>query len=502
MRGRIAAVALVAITACSAGSSTSTPTTTTTTRPNYTPVFAKGACSDEVPADARVECGTLTVPEDRSKPTGRQVVLPVAIVRTADPNPAPDPVLYLSGGPGEAALPSAERFLTKGQTGNRDVILLEQRGTGRSEPHLDCPEVTEAFTTIVGAAAAFDAEAKIGNDALKACRDRLEATGVDFNQYNTAAVADDVADLRVAMGINEWNLFGVSYGTMDALVTMRAHPEGIRSVVLDSVIPPDIGSGAPEVVATYERVTKVLFDGCAKDARCAAKYPDLAGDVKALVQKLDATPYQATIDNPELHRKSPITITGADAAAGLFLGLYDTDLIPLLPSIIQVLKSDAPGVVIDQLAAQGITFAAGLAAADAAAVNCFDRAKFIHEGDDTKLVAEKPDTSTLLLYSTVSCKDFGVAPAPAGFNDAVQSDIPTLVLAGEYDPVTPPEDSKHAASTLPHSTFVEFPGMGHATVFASPECPETIFRAFLAAPTAAVDTSCVAQMGPPNWNVG
>jgi pimeloyl-ACP methyl ester carboxylesterase len=182
--------------------------------------------------------------------------------------------------------------------------------------------------------------------------------------------------------------------------------------------------------------------------------------------------------------------------------LYDTDLIPLLPSIIQVLKSDAAGVVLDQLAAQGITFAAGLAAADAAAVNCFDRAKFIHEGDDTKLAAEKPDTSTLLLYSTVSCKDFGVAPAPAGFNDAVRSDIPTLVLAGEYDPVTPPADSKHASETLSHSTFVLFPGMGHATVFASPECPEIVFRAFLADPTATVDTSCVASMGPPNWSVG
>ena len=184
----------------------------------------------------------------------------------------------------------------------------------------------------------------------------MRATGVDLNQYNTVAVADDVADLRIAMGIKEWNLFGVSYGTMVALVTMRAHPDGIRSVVLDSVIPPDIGSGAPEVAATFERVTKVLFDGCAKDARCHAKYPDLAGDVKAVVQKLDATPYQGTIDNPSLHRKSPITITGADAAAGLFLAFYDTDLIPQLPSIIQLLKGDGAGSIIDQLAVQGFSF--------------------------------------------------------------------------------------------------------------------------------------------------
>ncbi|MEY2447881.1 MAG: hypothetical protein QOH79_1357 [Acidimicrobiaceae bacterium] len=501
MKRRVVAVALLLIAAaCSSGKTTSSPATTTTTRPQYTPVFAKGACNDSVPVDPRVECGTLTVPEDRSKPTSRQVVMPVAIVHTADPNPAPDPVLYLSGGPGQAALPTSERFLTTAQTGNRDVILLEQRGTGRSEPHLDCPEVTEAFTTILGAAAPFATEAKIGNDALIVCRDRLRAAGVDLSQYNTAAVADDIADLRISMGIKEWNLFGVSYGTMDALVTMRAHPEGIRSVVLDSVIPPDVGTGAPELEATFERVKKVLLDGCANDPRCVAKYPDLSGDVKAVVQKLDATPYQGTIDNPELHRKSSITITGADASAGLFLALYETDLIPSLPSVIQLLKGGAAGVVIDQLAAQAITSATAFAAADAAAVNCFDRAKFIHEGDDTRLASEKPDTSTLLLFSTVSCKDFGVAPAPDGYNDAVHSDIHTLVLAGEYDPVTPPEQSKHAAESLSHSTYVLFPGMGHSEVFASPECLEIIFRAFLADPAAKVDTSCVASMGPPNWN--
>ena len=304
------------------------------------------------------------------------------------------------------------------------------------------------------------------------------------------------------MGIEQWNLFGVSYGTMGALVTMRAHPEGIRSVVLDSVIPPDVGSGAPEVAASAERVIKVLFDGCAKDAACAARYPDLAGDTAAVVQSLNATPYQGTTDYGALNEMKPIAITGADASAGLFIALADTDLIPQLPNIIELMKGDALGAVIDQLAMQAFGFLTGVAAVDAAAVNCFDRAKFIHEGDAERVVAEKPNTSTLLLFFSVSCKDFGVAPAPAGFNDAVRSDIPTLVLAGEYDPLTPPEDSRHTSETLSRSTFVLFPGMGHATVFASPECPEIIFRAFLADPTAKIDTSCVDAMGPPAWNVG
>src|SRR5205823_3186918 len=134
-----------------------------------------------------------------------------------------------------------------------------------------------------------------------------------------------------------------------------------------------------------------------------------------------------------------------------------------------------------------------------ASVSCHDRGSFLHDGDTERILRDHPEESTLLQATNVSCSAFGVAAAPAGFNDPVRSDLPTLVLGDEYDPVTPPDQSKHASETLSHSTFVEFPGLGHGAVFASPECPEIIFRAFLADPTAPVDTSCVSAMGPPKW---
>ena len=505
MRRRALGLVLVVLAACTSGKSASPPSSasaaTTTTRPQYTPVFADGRCNNEVPNSARIQCGTLTVPEDRSKTDGRKVVLPVAIVHTTDPHPAPDPVIYFSGGPGFPGLTDAEGFLTKGQTGNRDVILFDQRGTGEAQPSLDCPEVHEATAVILGAANSFETEGTTLNDALLACRDRLRATGVDFNQYNTSATADDVADLRIALGIDQWNLFGVSYGTTVALATMRAHPEGVRSVVIDSVLPMDVGGGAPEIVSSFERVERVFFDGCAADAKCHAAFPDLEADTAALLQQLDASPYHGTIENPVLHRQTPITITGADAAAGLFNAFYDTGLIPQLPSLIEALKASPSGAIIDQLAIMGIDFVNGAAEAETAAVDCYDRAALIHPDDSAKAFAAHPDDSTLLLFTAVSCADFGVATAPKGFNDPVRSDIPTLVLGDEYDPVTPPEQSQHAAESLSHSTFVKFPGLGHGAVFAAPECPEIIFRAFLADPTATVDTSCVASMGPPAWAV-
>ena len=464
-------------------------------------MFAKGPCNDEVPQDARIECGTLTVPEDRSKPDGRKVVLPVAIVHTADPNPAPDPVLYLSGGPGDSALASAEGFLRKGQTGNRDVILFDQRGTGRSDPSLDCPEVDEATAGILGAADGFDAELKLLSGAVFRCRDRVKATGVDLNQYNTTANAQDVADLRAAMGIKEWNLFGVSYGTTVALEMMRSHPEGIRSVTIDSVIPTDRGQGAPNLVDSFERVKRVLFDGCAADARCHTAFPNLESDFNGVVATLDSTPYRNTVNDPVLGRPVPITITGADVAGGLFLVLYQTDVIPQLPNLIEQVKAAGGGPIIDQLAMEAFTRLNTLAELEAASVLCSDDATVLQQGDVDTLLAQHPDDTTLLLIYAFPCKDLGVAPAPKGFNDPVRSDLPTLVLGDEYDPITPPEQSKHASETLSHSTFVEFPGLGHGAVFARPECPEIIFRAFLADPTAKVDTSCVAGMGPPKWVV-
>ena len=500
MRSRAIAVVLLVAAACSSGKSTSQPTTTTTL-PKYTPVFAQGPCNDEVPVDVRIECGTLTVPEDRSKPAGRQVVLPVAIVHTADPNPAPDPVVYFSGGPGAAGLTSAQGFLDKGQTGNRDVILFDQRGTGEAQPLLDCSEVNEATATVFGAADAFDTEANVAKTALLACRDRLRASGVDLSQYNTISVADDAADLRTAMGIKEWNLFGVSYGTTVALEVMRAHPEGVRSVTIDSVVPIDVGTGALEVASSFERVKRVFFDGCANDARCHGAFPDLEADAASVIAAFDESPHHSTIENPKLHRQTPIVITGADVAAGLFDAFYDTDLIPQLPGLIEQLKAGTGGPIIDQLAIQGIDLIDSFAAAQAAAVTCHDRGALIHDGDTQRVLTDHPDDTTLMLYNAISCSDFGVPAAPPGFNDPVRSDLPTLVLGDEYDPVTPPEQSKHAADSLSHSTFVKFPGLGHGAVFATPECPEIVFRAFLADPTATVDTSCVASMGPPNWAV-
>jgi len=180
-----------------------------------------------------IECGYLLVPENRAKPGNTPTIeLAFAIVYAPTEDVQPDPIIYLAGGPGGNAVADVESWLEIPYLGDRDLILLDQRGTGYSLPSLNCPEVE-----------AGEEEVEAGEDnGTEACRDRLIDEGVDLQAYNSAENAADVADLRVALEYDEWNLYGISYGTRLALTVMRDHPEGVRSVIIDSVYPPEVSS--------------------------------------------------------------------------------------------------------------------------------------------------------------------------------------------------------------------------------------------------------------------
>ncbi|MCI3950435.1 MAG: transporter [Acidimicrobiales bacterium] len=174
------------------------------------PRFGPGPCPEVVPPDPRFACGTLTVAEDRQDPGGPTVELPVAVLRSASATPAPDPVVYFEGGPGYGAVEIADLFLEGDYGGDRDVILFDQRGTGGARPSLDCPEVDEAIWEGFASTDPTEVELERTLAAYDACRRRLTDEGVDLDDYDTTTSADDAEDLRVALGVERWNLFGVS----------------------------------------------------------------------------------------------------------------------------------------------------------------------------------------------------------------------------------------------------------------------------------------------------
>ena len=217
-------VAALILLAASCGSDDSSGT-----QPSYAEAPCPNPVYPGIVLGPEFTCGYLTVPENRSKSDGRTIRLAVATRRATAPNPKPDPIVFLTGGPGGSGLGEGPG-VAKEWRRDRDVIFLDQRGALKSDPFLSCPEIDAFMARTVGLS--WLAPETIEQDAAttRTCRDRLAAAGADLAAYNTTESAADVADLRIAMGIKEWNIYGVSYGTDLALQTLRDHPAGIRTV--------------------------------------------------------------------------------------------------------------------------------------------------------------------------------------------------------------------------------------------------------------------------------
>ncbi len=216
-----------------------------------------------------VQCGYLTVLENRAKPDGRRIRIFVMRAPAVSATPKPDPIVYLSGGPGGAGSFEVAFMVKHGLNADREVIFVDQRGTHRADPRLGMSRLGAIHVTTRSAfRSRRNRRTAADTAAIKKCRDQLAAAGLDLAAYNSTENAADIADLRVALGIDSWNVYGVSYGSKLALIVLRDHPQGIRSVVLDSVSP-----AASNIVEKWWSAPassfKAIFAACAAQPACA-----------------------------------------------------------------------------------------------------------------------------------------------------------------------------------------------------------------------------------------
>ena len=442
-------------------------------------------CGLLLPGGAQATCHTLVVPEDRDRPRGATIELEAMVLESVADNPEPDPMLFLAGGPGAPAIEGFADFIGSPLLETRDLILLDQRGTGRSQPSLDCPEREEAALATLSRLDPHEDELELLRDATVVCRERLVREGVDLDSYNTAESAADVADLRVLMDIDEWNLYGVSYGTRLALETMRSHPRGIRSVVLDSVYPTDAG-GIETYTTDAAAAIARLVAACDADVDCAVLQPDLDQLIEVVVDRYNDAPVEASLITGET-----LLITGDDIYAGLFDALYDSVLIPTLPTVIEALAGGDIGIL-QVLAEEAVSALEGASKGMFLSVECADAAKFADpEGDAEAARAPGPQSVLVRFAAEPYCDLWDVEPLPDSFSRPVRSRIPTLVLAGSLDPITPATDSKRAAKALKNGQYFEFAGFGHV-VTRGLECPLAIRQVFLEDPDAPLGDEPVA----------
>lgn len=467
------------------------------------PRFEPTDCAFDTPANRTVDCGFLIVPENRANPDNTNTIrLAVAIYRTDSDAPAADPVIYLEGGPGGSAVELSPLTIGAGFgpfVENRDLIFIDQRGIGLSEPSLFCQTYYDNYIDSLDEALTTGEETDLAYNSMLQCQDDFLAQGIDLSGYTSAQNAADIADLRVALGYDEVNILGISYGARLALTMMRDHPEGIRSVILGGTYPPQVNLFT-ETSENIDRVLSVLFDDCAADAACSAAFPDLETVFYDTVDSLNANPPTITVMDAFTGEEYQVVVTGDRFVGSVFLTLYSGQLLGFLPqTVYQVADGEYTFYAI--LQSLPITTEASVSRGMYYSVQCYEEVPFTSQEELDASGEALPGLESLFSVGDIGLLEFCDAwqsgEAEAFENEPVTSDIPTLILAGSYDPVTPPRWAQAAAETLPNSFYFENRGGSHDTALG--RCATSIATAFLDDPTTEPDGSCLEQFGPPTF---
>ncbi|ESQ83864.1 hypothetical protein AEAC466_11080 [Asticcacaulis sp. AC466] len=443
--------------------------------------YHKQTCSILYFGIKKVECGTLVVEETRGANNGRTVALPVVIQRATAANAKPDPVIMLHGGPGGGMVDNLWLALRKTDrvTADRDWIFFDQRGTGKSNPSLDCGQAPLSDAGVTSEA---------GVKQLQACGQKYAAQGFDLSQYNSAVIAKDIHDLRMALGIKAYNLYGGSYGTRVAMAVMQHDPAGLRAAVLSSTWPPEANATAP-LPALVSRETRQVLGYCAADAACNAKFPNMEKRLDDLLRTWLVKP--ATVKGH--------TYTADLLAAFLLDEIYSREGAQSLPLTLDTLmKGDYTALANFEKTQAGYTegqFFTTLCKEEFAFENPADLDKV--NPNDPIAVATAHDTRRFFEV----CKAFPVgAPDPVE-NQPLTSDIPTLMLSADIDAGCPSELSDEAVKRLSRGKNYFFPNRTHT--IAGSTCAKKMIAQFIETADANVDATCIKTDQPKfQFNLG
>lgn len=428
-------------------------------------------------------CAELVVPEDRARPEGPALSLFVARVPALAAVPKPDPLVLIAGGPGQSAvdLYLQMRRAFEPVRIERDIVLLDQRGTGRSAEGFTC-ELTEA--------AAFDtSNVEELLDAIGACLAELDR---DPRFFSTEPAVADLDALREALAVDSWNLYGISYGTRVAQRYAARFPERVRTMILDGVVPVSMPLG-PAIASDAQAALDGIFARCAAEPACAERYPDLRERFDGLRLRLMQGPVSIDLANPRTGKLETRLFSSSDLAGVVRLMSYSSPTASLLPLAI----NDAYDGDYTLLAAQVDILTSDLAAAISMpmhnSVICTEDVPFypsVGGHENTYL-----GTSVVDALETI-CEIWPATPADAEVKRPLEFDGPVLLLSGELDPVTPPRYAAEViAAGLVNAKHVVVDGQGHG--IAGVGCaPRLIARFIETASVDAVDATCLLREPP------
>jgi pimeloyl-ACP methyl ester carboxylesterase len=434
-------------------------------------------------------CGQYRVRENRDDPQnemGKELQLHVAVIPALRLKPAADPLFIVSGGPGQAA---SDFYLSVGPAfarirRDRDLVIVDQRGTGRSN-RLDCALPDDSEFVVVDP-----------QKLQAAVRECLAALPGDPRYYTTSIAVRDLDDIRAALGYSKLNIYGISYGTRVAQHYMRRYPNRVRSAILDGVVPAEIALG-PDVAIEAQRAIDVTLQRCTRDAACAQQFPDVSTQFAALQARLSTEPVKLSIPHPLTGAVVATTLDGARLGAAVRLLSYADETVSTLPLLIheaQTLREP------QALAAQYLRVESDLEEQIAAgmhfAVVCSEDApRWDRENVSEEQLAKTYLGTAFMRAMRAVCEQWPRGPVDPDFGAPLQSNVPTLILSGGNDPVTPERYADQIVKRLSKGKHVIAAGQGHGQL-ATGCIPKLTAEFIAAASTADLDEDCVRSIRP------
>jgi pimeloyl-ACP methyl ester carboxylesterase len=434
-------------------------------------------------------CGTLTVPEHRGSPNGRTIGLRVMLIPATGDSPAPDPIVPLPGGPGDRVIANARNwaFVLAAARTQRAILLVDPRGTGGSGA-LDC-DLDNPQGHLAGYFRDF-----LPPDRVNKCHAEL-AQRVDLAAYGTESIAADLEAVRTALGFPTLNLYGVSGGTRQAQVYLARYPSRVRSVILGGVVAREF-----RMPLDYARDAQAALDSlaaaCRADSLCQRAYPRFSADFDSLLRRLAERAARVAVPRPD-GITDTVTVTRDIFAERVRTWLYSPERAAALPSIVaQALAGDYLPFVETVVPGRVIQEPGGISMGHFLALTCTEDVPLIRESEIAAASAGTFLGDYRIRQQRRGCEGWPRAPVPKDHFTPASRAVPTLMISGDADPVTPPRWADTARRYLPNSLSLVWRGAGHVPI-ATP-CAMKLAAEFIAAASVrGLETGCVAEFRRP-----
>jgi pimeloyl-ACP methyl ester carboxylesterase len=412
------------------------------------------------------------------------VVLPAT-----GPDPMPDPIVWFAGGPGGSATGDAEGLATglKNMLQRRDLVLIDQRGTGGSHP-LNCtlfrpPEDPQSYL------GDFFPES-----AVRDCRRDLERDA-DLTQYTTTIAMDDIDDVRAALGYPRVNLLGGSYGTRAALVYIRGHAAHVRTAILVGAVPTNV-----RMPLAFARTAQRALDGvlgdCGTDAECRAAFPKIRSEASEVLDILSSTPARVEIHDRPSGSAKTVTLSRDLAAEAIRYMMYEPSSASQIPAVLHQASLGNFTPLAERALFSRREMVAGGSNGMYLSVTCAEDVPWIEPGEGEKAAAGTFLGDYRLRQQRAACSLWLRSKIPAGYARPIHGKTPVLIVSGAWDPVTPPSDGSAVAKSLSRSLHVIVPHGGHGFEgLEGAECLDQLFAEFVdRGTTHGLDTTCVGRI--------